>query len=57
MANGLEELALINCNVVERESGLLTTLGHDLKRLRKLDMSFNDILLDEELISRLPTAN
>ncbi|KAF3630522.1 hypothetical protein T459_07070 [Capsicum annuum] len=57
MANGLEELALINCDVVERESGLLTTLGQDLKRLRKLDLSFNDMLLDKELISMLVSCN
>ncbi|KAH0697642.1 hypothetical protein KY290_015526 [Solanum tuberosum] len=57
MADGLEELALINCDVVERESGLLTTLGQDLKRLRKLDLSFNDMLLDKELISMLVSCN
>lgn len=57
MADGLEDLALINCDVVERESGLLTTLGQDLKRLRKLDLSFNDTLLDKELISMLVSCN
>jgi len=57
MADGFEELALINCDVVERESGLLTTLGQDLKRLRKLDLSFNDMLLDKELISMLVSCN
>ncbi|MCD7463177.1 hypothetical protein HAX54_050110 [Datura stramonium] len=57
MADGLEELALINCDVVERESGLLTTLGQDLKRLKKLDLSFNDMLLDKELISMLVSCN
>ncbi|CAN4079200.1 unnamed protein product [Withania somnifera] len=57
MSDGLEELALINCDVVERESGLLTTLGQDLKRLRKLDLSFNDMLLDKELISMLVSCN
>ncbi|KAL3833127.1 hypothetical protein ACJIZ3_007863 [Penstemon smallii] len=57
MGNSLEELALINCDVVERESGLLTTLGQDLKRLRKLDLSYNDLLLDKELVSMLVSCN
>ncbi|XP_016469871.1 F-box protein At5g51370-like [Nicotiana tabacum] len=57
MANGLEELALINCDVVERESGLLSTLGQELKKLRKLDLSFNDMLIDKELISMLVSCN
>lgn len=50
---GLEELALINCDVVERESGLLATLGQHLKRLRKLDLSHNELLGDKEFISML----
>ncbi|XP_059670107.1 uncharacterized protein LOC132315738 [Cornus florida] len=53
MSNGLEELALINCDVVEREPGLLTTLGQNLRGLRKLDLSHNEMLLDKELISML----
>ncbi|KAI3463033.1 hypothetical protein Pfo_019696 [Paulownia fortunei] len=57
MGNGLEELALINCDVVERESGLLAALGQDLKRLRKLDLSYNDVLLDKELVSMLVSCN
>lgn len=47
----LEELALINCDVVERESGLLATLGQHLRQLRKLDLSHNELLLDKEFIS------
>ncbi|PHT45404.1 hypothetical protein CQW23_14562 [Capsicum baccatum] len=31
--------------------------GQDLKRLRKLDLSFNDMLLDKELISMLVSCN
>ncbi|KAI9075564.1 hypothetical protein K1719_042470 [Acacia pycnantha] len=50
-SSGLEELALINCDVVERESGLLATLGQHLKQLRKLDLSHNEMLLDKEFIS------
>lgn len=57
MGNVLEELALINFNVVERELGLLTTLGQDLKRLRKLDLSYNEMLLDREFISMLISCN
>ncbi|CAI9758571.1 unnamed protein product [Fraxinus pennsylvanica] len=57
MGNGLEELALINCDVVDRESGLLSTLGQDLKRLRKLDLSYNKMLLDREFISMLVSCN
>ncbi|KDP46417.1 hypothetical protein JCGZ_10257 [Jatropha curcas] len=54
---GLKELALINCDVVERESGLLATLGQNLRQLRKLDLSFNESLLDKELISMLVSCN
>ncbi|KAL0431637.1 UNVERIFIED_CONTAM: hypothetical protein Sradi_0789700 [Sesamum radiatum] len=57
IGNVLEELALINCDVVERESGLLAALGQDLKRLRKLDLSHNDMLLDKELVSMLVSCN
>ncbi|KAE9599490.1 hypothetical protein Lal_00039495 [Lupinus albus] len=53
MSDGLEELALINCDVVGREYGLLATLGQHLRRLTKLDLSHNEMLLDKELISML----
>ena len=53
VSNGLEELALINCDVVEREPGLLATLGQHLRRLRKLDLSHNEMLLDKEFVSML----
>lgn len=56
VANGLHELALVNCDVVEREPGLLTDLGQSLKRLRKLDLSYNDMLLDKELVSMLASC-
>ncbi|KAI5665484.1 hypothetical protein M9H77_15337 [Catharanthus roseus] len=55
--NNLDELALINCDVIEREPGLLSTLGQNLKRLRKLDLSYNETLLDKELISILGSCN
>lgn len=50
---GLEELALVNCDVVEREPGLLATLGQHLRKLRKLDLSHNEMLLDKEFVSML----
>ncbi|KAJ4832905.1 hypothetical protein Tsubulata_048205 [Turnera subulata] len=56
LSSGLEELALINCDVVERESGLLATLGQNLKQLRKLDLSYNESLLDKEFISMLASC-
>ncbi|KAF5175375.1 Rni-like superfamily protein [Thalictrum thalictroides] len=53
MSIALEELALINCDVVEREPGLLTSLGQNLKGLKKLDLSYNEILVDKEFVSML----
>lgn len=55
--SGLEELALINCDVVERESGLLATLGQHARQLKKLDLSYNEFLLDKEFISMLVSCN
>ncbi|KAL6181477.1 hypothetical protein ACLB2K_048132 [Fragaria x ananassa] len=55
--SGLEELALINCDVVEREPGLLSTLGQNLKKLRKLDLSYNEMLLDKDFMSMLVSCN
>ncbi|KAL7190331.1 hypothetical protein ACSBR2_022582 [Camellia fascicularis] len=56
MSDGLEELGLINCDVVEREPGLLTTLGQNLRHLRKLDLSYNEMLVDKELTSMLASC-
>ncbi|CAI8612239.1 unnamed protein product [Vicia faba] len=53
LSNGLEELALINCHVVEREKGLLATLGQHFRQLRKLDLSHNEMLFDKDFISML----
>ncbi|KAG5534836.1 hypothetical protein RHGRI_022831 [Rhododendron griersonianum] len=52
--NKLEELALIDCHM---EPGLLTTLGQSFRNLRKLDLSCNDKLADEEFISMLASFN
>ncbi|XP_039047150.1 F-box/LRR-repeat protein 4-like [Hibiscus syriacus] len=53
----LEQLALINCDVVDRELGLLATMGQNLKMLRKLDLSYNEMLVDKELVSMLVSCN
>ncbi|MQL98188.1 hypothetical protein Taro_030894, partial [Colocasia esculenta] len=52
----IEELVLVNCDVVEREPGLLTFLGQHLRRLRRLDLSHNEMLLDKELSSMLASC-
>ncbi|XWS44128.1 hypothetical protein CRYUN_Cryun15aG0018000 [Craigia yunnanensis] len=57
LCSSLEELALINCDIVERELGLLATLGQNLRILRKLDLSYNEMLLDKEFISMLVSCN
>ncbi|XP_019161719.1 PREDICTED: F-box/LRR-repeat protein 2 [Ipomoea nil] len=57
VGGGVDELALVNCDVVERESGLLATLGQNMKRLRKLDLSYNEMLVDKELMSMLVSCN
>lgn len=57
MSVGLEELALINCDVVEKESGLLTTLGQKLKGLKKLDLSYNEMLVDKEFVSMIVSCD
>ncbi|KAL4031205.1 hypothetical protein IC575_009479 [Cucumis melo] len=53
----LEELALVNCDVVERESGLLATMGQNLKRLKILDLSYNEMLMDKDFISMVISCN
>ncbi|XP_052195544.1 uncharacterized protein LOC127803389 [Diospyros lotus] len=57
MKHDLEELALINCDVVEREPGLLTTLGQNLRRLRTLDLSYNEMLVDKEFTSMIVSCS
>lgn len=53
----LEELSLLSCDAVEREPGLLSTLGQHLGRLRKLELPFNEWLSDKELVSMLASCN
>ncbi|XP_022989119.1 F-box/LRR-repeat protein 7 [Cucurbita maxima] len=49
----LKELALINCDVVARESGLLATMGQSLKQLKTLNLSYNETLLDKDFSSMI----
>ncbi|VVB09380.1 unnamed protein product [Arabis nemorensis] len=53
----LEELSLLSCDAVEREPGLLATLGQHFERLRKLELPFNEWLSDKELVSMLASCN
>ncbi|GAB2293226.1 hypothetical protein Dimus_027434 [Dionaea muscipula] len=53
----LEELALTNCDVVDRVPGLLATLGQNMRRLRRLDLSYNELLVDKELASILVSCH
>ncbi|OMO69342.1 Leucine-rich repeat, cysteine-containing subtype [Corchorus olitorius] len=57
LGSTLEELALIKCDVVEREIGLLATLGQNLRMLRKLNLSYNEMLFDKEFVSMLVSCN
>ncbi|KAF0897300.1 hypothetical protein E2562_035584 [Oryza meyeriana var. granulata] len=54
---GIEELALVNCDVVEREPGLLTFLSQSMCRLRRLDLSYNETLSDKELGAMLSSCH
>lgn len=57
MNDRLEELALVNCDIIEREPGLLATLGQSLKRLLRLELSYNEMLPDKELTSMLASCS
>ncbi|XP_006663383.1 F-box/LRR-repeat protein 4 [Oryza brachyantha] len=54
---GIEELALVNCDVVEREPGLLTFLSQSMRRLRRLDLSYNETLTDKEVGAMLSSCH
>ncbi|CAG7906581.1 unnamed protein product [Brassica rapa] len=56
-SSSLEELSLRSCDAVEREPGLLATLGQHLGRLRKLELSFNEWLYDKEVVSMLASCS
>ncbi|XP_042027693.1 F-box/LRR-repeat protein 2-like isoform X2 [Salvia splendens] len=51
VGEAMEELALINCDVVEREAGLLAALGQKLGNLRGLDLSHNEMMVGKDLVS------
>ncbi|KAH7851737.1 hypothetical protein Vadar_015877 [Vaccinium darrowii] len=57
MSSKLEELALRNCEVEVLEPGLLATFGQRFRNLRKLDLSYNETLVDKEFISMLALCN
>ncbi|XP_062197309.1 uncharacterized protein LOC133900203 [Phragmites australis] len=44
---GIEELALVCCDAVEREPELLTFLSQSMRRLLRLDSSYNESLSDK----------
>ncbi|CAN6464272.1 unnamed protein product [Victoria cruziana] len=52
----LEELVLVNCDVLERDPGLLPLLGQNFKGLKKLDLSYNESLLDRDVVSILESC-
>lgn len=53
---GIEEVALVSCDVVEREPGLLTFLSQSMCRLRRLDLSYNETLKDKEVGAMLSSC-
>ncbi|XP_025825470.1 F-box/LRR-repeat protein 4, partial [Panicum hallii] len=53
---GIEELALVSCDVVEREPGLLTFLSQSMRRLRRLDLSYNETLSDKVICAMLSSC-
>ncbi|TVU04051.1 hypothetical protein EJB05_50389, partial [Eragrostis curvula] len=53
---GIEELALVSCDVVEREPGLLTFLSQSMQRLRRLDLSYNETLNDKVIGAMLSSC-
>ncbi|KAK3120139.1 hypothetical protein QOZ80_9AG0682270 [Eleusine coracana subsp. coracana] len=52
----IEELALVSCDVVEREPGLLTFLCQSMQRLRRLDLSYNETLNDKVIGAMLSSC-
>eukprot|EP01018_Ginkgo_biloba_P033007 Gb_28630 [translate_table: standard] len=56
MSSSLEELVLVRCRAVVQEPGTLTTLGQNLKCLKRLDLSDNDHLPDKELGAMLASC-
>nr|ACG45187.1 hypothetical protein [Zea mays] len=53
---GIEELALVSCDVVEWEPGLLTFLSQSMPRLRRLNLSYNETLNDKVIGAMLSSC-
>ncbi|CAM0874578.1 unnamed protein product [Alopecurus aequalis] len=53
---GIEEVALVSCDVLEREPGLLTFLSQSMCHLRRLDLSYNETLKDKEIGAMLSSC-
>jgi F-box and leucine-rich repeat protein 2/20 len=52
----IEELALVNCDVVEREPGLLTFMVQSMRQLQRINLSHNETLSDKEVGAMLPSC-
>lgn len=52
----IEELALVNCDVVEREPGLLTFMAQSMRRLKRVNLSHNETLSDKEVGAMLESC-
>lgn len=52
----LEELVLVRCRAVVQDSGTLSALGQNLRRLKKIDLSDNEYLVDKELVAMLASC-
>ncbi|KAK1647010.1 hypothetical protein QYE76_064815 [Lolium multiflorum] len=53
---GIQEVALVSCDVLEREPGLLTFLSQSMRHLRRLDLSYNETLKDKEIGAMLSSC-
>uniref|UniRef100_A0A453HM86 F-box domain-containing protein n=1 Tax=Aegilops tauschii subsp. strangulata TaxID=200361 RepID=A0A453HM86_AEGTS len=53
---GIKDVALVSCDVVEREPGLLTFLSQSMRHLRRLDLSYNETLKDKEIGAMLSSC-
>jgi F-box and leucine-rich repeat protein 2/20 len=45
----IEELALVNCDVVEREPGLLTFMVQNMRQLKRINLLHNETLSNKEV--------
>ncbi|KAF3334296.1 F-box/LRR-repeat protein 4 [Carex littledalei] len=54
--SAIEELALVNCDVVEREPGLLTFMVQSMRQLKRVDLSHNETLSDKEVGAMLASC-